>query len=299
MARPVTTTRHLLRLLLLALLLPALHAADKAEEYSPDKEKSPIDRLNWLNGPATGKLADRATIDFPSGFRFLASREAEKFLRMTGNHPEGDETGLLRSETNRWWVIFQFEDIGYVKDDEKNDLNADKLLENYRKGTEAMNEERRGEGVPEIHILGWHVAPRYDDATKNLEWSVEAESGGEKFVNYNVRLLGRKGVTKVTLIEDRDKIDATLPKFRQILSTHKYTSGESYAEYRQGDKIAKYGLGALVLGGTAAAAAKFGLLGPVVLFFKKAWKIGVVALVAVGSWVKRLFTGRRRDGAIE
>ena len=298
----MTTTRHPFRLLLLALLIPAfasLRAAEKTEEYSPDKEKSPIDRLNWLKGPATGKLGSRGELRVPAGYRFLASTDAVKFLRLTGNHPGGDETGLLLNITNKWWVIFEFEDIGYVKDDEKNDLNADKLLENYRKGTEAMNEERRGEGTPEIHIVGWHVAPNYNDATKNLEWSVEAESGGEKFVNYNVRLLGRHGVTKVTLIEDRDKIDATLPVFREVLASHKYSSGESYAEYRQGDKIAKYGLGALVLGGTAAAAAKFGLLGPVIAVAKKAWKLVVLGFVAVGGWLKRLFTGRRKDPTLE
>jgi len=192
-------------------------------------------------------------------------------------------------------VIFQFEEIGYVKDDEKNDLNADKLLDSYRKGAESMNERRKDEGVPPINIVGWHVAPNYNDQTKNLEWSVEAESHGERFVNYNVRLLGRKGVTKITLIEDRAKIDATLPKFREILKSHEYTYGESYAEYRQGDKIAKYGLGALVLGGTVAAAAKFGLLGPVILFFKKGWKLVVAGVVAVGSWLKKLFSGKKRD----
>jgi uncharacterized membrane-anchored protein len=117
-------------------------------------------------------------------------------------------------------------------------------------------------------------------------------------VNYNVRLLGRKGVTKVTLIEERERIDATLPKFRDILGSHRYTSGESYAEYRQGDRIAKYGLGALVLGGTAAAAAKFGLLGPVVVFLKKGWKLVAVAVAGAAAWLKNLFGGRKKDDGL-
>jgi uncharacterized membrane-anchored protein len=139
------------------------------------------------------------------------------------------------------------------------------------------------------------VAPNYNDITKNLEWSVEAESGGEKFVNYNVRLLGRKGVTKVTLIEDRSHVDATLPQFREILRSHQYGGGESYAEYRQGDRIAQYGLGALVLGGAAAAAAKFGLFAPLILFFKKAWKVVAAAVVGAVMWIKNLITGRNKN----
>lgn len=295
------TTLPALRVLLAAFLAlnVLVQAADKKEEYSPTNEKSPAERLSWLNGPGTGPLDGRAKIRFPAEFRFLEAKDAKKFLSLTGNRPDGDETGILQNRKEEWWVIFQFEDIGYVKDDEKNDLNADKLLANYREGAEAMNERRKDDGTPPIHIVGWHVAPNYNDQTKNLEWSVEAESNGEKFVNYNVRLLGRKGVTKITLIEDRSKIDATLPKFREILKSHEYTTGESYAEYRQGDKIAKYGLGALVLGGTVAAAAKFGLLGPVILFLKKAWKFIAIGVVALGSWIKNLFTGRKSSQRIE
>ena len=158
-----------------------------------------------------------------------------------------------------------------------------------------MNEARQERGTPPIRIVGWHVAPNYNDITKNLEWSVEAESGGEKFVNYNVRLLGRKGVTKVTLIEDRTHVDATLPLFREILRSHQYSGGESYAEYRQGDRIAQYGLGALVLGGAAAAAAKFGLFAPLILFIKKAWKVVAAAVVGAVMWIKNLITGRNKN----
>jgi uncharacterized membrane-anchored protein len=277
-------------ILFIAALLPAF-AADDRKEYSPEKE-NPIARLGWLKGPATGQLGKRAEVRFPAGYQFLGPKDAEKFLKLTQNSTDGEQLGVLLNKEEDWWVLFEFEDIGYVKDDDKNDLKADELLESYKKGAEAENRSRRGDGVPPIQIVGWHVAPNYNDETKNLEWSVEAEQGGENFVNYNVRLLGRKGVVKVVLIDDRKNVDASLTKFRELLKSFKYTSGESYAEYRQGDKIAKYGLGALVLGGTAAAAAKFGLFTPIIALFKKAWKLVIVGVVAVGAWIKKLFTGR-------
>ena len=291
--------RQVLAWFALMLCCLPLEAQEGKGERLPVAKASPLDRLPWIQGPTNISLAGRAKLEIPRNFRFLEAKAAQDFLKATGNRPNGQETGLLMHARDAWWVILEFEEIGYVKDDEKKDLDADKLLESYRRGTEAMNEDRQERGSPPIRIVGWHVAPNFNDLTKNLEWSVEAESGGEKFVNYNVRLLGRKGVTKVTLIEDRDKIDATLPVFREVLASHKYSSGESYAEYRQGDKIAKYGLGALVLGGTAAAAAKFGLLGPVIAVAKKAWKLVVLGFVAVGGWLKRLFTGRRKDPTLE
>ena len=278
----------------LCLFCLSLRAEENGEKLSMGKN-SPMDRLSWIQGPTNVSLAGRATLKIPKGFRFLEAKGAKEFLKKTGNRPSGQETGLLMHTQDEWWVILEFEEIGYVKDDEKKELDADKLIASYRQGSESMNESRQERGTPPIRIVGWHVAPNYNDITKNLEWSVEAESGGEKFVNYNVRLLGRKGVTKVTLIEDRTHVDATLPLFREILRSHQYSGGESYAEYRQGDRIAQYGLGALVLGGAAAAAAKFGLFAPLILFIKKAWKVVAAAVVGAVMWIKNLITGRNKN----
>jgi len=67
------------------------------------------------------------------------------------------------------------------------------------------------------------------------------------------------------------------------METFAYKSGGKYAEFRQGDKVAKYGLTALVVGGGVALAAKSGLLG-------KLFKPILVGLLVVGSALKKLFT---------
>ena len=43
------------------------------------------------------------------------------------------------------------------------------------------------------------------------------------------------------------------------------------------------------MGGTAVGAAKLGLLGPVLLFFKKAWKLVVIAIAALAASLKKFF----------
>jgi uncharacterized membrane-anchored protein len=55
--------------------------------------------------------------------------------------------------------------------------------------------------------------------------------------------------------------------------------------------VAKYGLTALVVGGAAAGAAKLGMFGWLAVFIKKAWKAVVLAVVAVGAFLKRLIFG--------
>jgi uncharacterized membrane-anchored protein len=59
-----------------------------------------------------------------------------------------------------------------------------------------------------------------------------------------------------------------------------FSTGNRYAEWVKGDKVAAYGLTALVAGGVGAAAAKSGLLG-------KLWKAIVLGAVAVAAALKR------------
>jgi uncharacterized membrane-anchored protein len=249
-------------------------------------------KLNMLQGPAKAQLQSIAQINVPVGYRFLDGKSTRALMKASGEPSTGRELGLLMPTNGHWSVIFEFDDVGYVKDDEKDKLNADKLLAAIKRGTEAGNEERRRAGNPPLEIVGWEVPPKYDATSHNLEWAIRATSEGEPILNYNTRLLGRRGVMEVVLIVAPDKLPETLPTFRNLLTGYAFNNGQTYAEFRSGDKIAKYGLGALVVGGAAVGAAKLGLLTWVLVLFKKAWKLVVVAFVAVVGFFKKLFSGR-------
>ena len=251
-----------------------------------------------LKGPGLGKLGSVAQIEVPVGFVFLDGPTARAMKKKNGDPVSGEELGFLATTNRDWAVFFDFQEIGYVKDDDTNNLNAVKLLESYRQGTAEGNKQREASGRPPIEIIGWDQEPKYDPETHNLTWCLRARSAGEQFVNFNTRLLGRKGVMKVVLACSPEDLPNVLPEFKGLLTKHKFLTGESYAEYRPGDKIAKYGLGALVLGGAAVGAAKLGLLTPVLLFFKKAWKLVVVALVAIIASFKKMLGGLfgKKDG---
>lgn len=247
--------------------------------------------FEWHKGPYTASLRNVARLKVPEGYRFLDHKEAKRWLERGGNESDGNELGIVQNLKDEWVVIFEFDDIGYVKDDEKSKLDAmaTELLESYQKGAEHQNERRAEKGLSPLKVLGWQVKPNYNEETKNLEWCLLGEGKGGKFVNHNVRILGRKGVTKVTLIEDEKNFEKTLPVFRTFLKEFSYTSGESYAEFKQGDKIAKAGLGALVVGGAAAAAYKVGLFTWLLAFIKKGGKFIFLALIAAGAAVKNFF----------
>lgn len=276
MQKPFLSTMGALTLL--ALLALPLHA-----------EKADRKKLNVLEGPALAKLSDVAQVQVPVGFEFVDGKTLRALMKASGEPTSGNEVGFLRPTNGHWSVYFEFSDVGYVKDDEKDKLDADKLLKEIIAGNDAANEERKAAGNPPLLIEGWEQPPKYNPESHNLEWAIRCNSEGRPILNHNTRLLGRKGVMEVILVCDPADLAATLPDFRTLLADYKFGSGETYAEYRQGDKLAKYGLAALITGGAAVGAAKLGLFASLAVFFKKAWKLVVVAIVAVAGVFKKFF----------
>lgn len=262
------------------------------EEMKKEQEEF-ARQVGLKNGPLTGDMGV-AEMKVPEGFVFTDGNGAKKWGKLTTNPVSGKEIGLVGPADNRWLVLFEYEDVGYVKDDEKDDLDADELLESIKEGTAAFNDERVRAGLPPMNILGWEQKPAYNEAAHALEWCIRAESGGEPSLNFNTRLLGRRGVVSVTLMFGGDMTLAqVLPEFRTFLAGFSFKQGETYAEFREGDKLAEYGLAALVAGGGVALAAKSGILAKLGVILAKGGKaviIGVIAIFgAIGSAVKRLF----------
>lgn len=256
-------------------------------------------KIPRLEGPATAMLAGVAEIAVPAGYIFIDGKTTRAMMESAGEPVSGNEAGFL-SPTNRGYAVyFQYDNSGYVKDDDKDKLDAAKLLKSIIKGNDAGNEYRKEHGNPTLDIVGWEQEPKYDATTHNLTWAIRATSQGEQIVNYNTRLLGRKGVMEVVLVCDPADLQKHLKPFNEVLAGYKFSTGESYAEYKPGDKVAKYGLGALVLGGAAVGAAKFGLFAWLAVFLKKAWKLVIVAVVAVAAFFKkiisRIVNGRRDE----
>jgi uncharacterized membrane-anchored protein len=287
----MTTYSKLLTLsaFILALAVSPLLAQDTGSKSKP----------GMILGPAKAKLEGIAQVDVPLGYVFLDGKSTRALLKSEGEPVSGHELGLLTSTNDEWSVFFEFSAIGYVKDDDKNKLDPDKLLADIKRGNAEANKERQRAGNPPLEIVGWEMPPKYDEATHNLEWAIRCTSQDRPILNYNTRLLGRKGVMEVVLVVPPDKLQDTLPQFRSVLAGYSFQSGQSYAEFRSGDKVAKYGLAALVVGGAAVGAAKLGLFAWLAVFLKKGWKLVVVAFAAVAAFFKRLFaklTGRQSSG---
>jgi len=276
-----------------------------AQQEQAHGAAEPKSDIHWATSPATFDLGVEAHVKVEDGYRFANGADTRKLMERMGNTVDNTEVGLITplAENQTWFLIFEYHGEGYIKDDDKDKIDADALLANIREGTEQQNKVRKEHGMTGLHVIGWDEKPNYDPVTHNLRWAIRAkDDDGSEVVNYQVRLLGRGGFMSVTLVDDAAKMAESKLQMAAVLTGFDYKAGRTYAEWRSGDKIATYGLAALVAGGAGAAAAKLGLFGVLAKLFAKLGKGIVVVFLAIGAAIKRLWdklTGRSNEQIAE
>jgi uncharacterized membrane-anchored protein len=242
--------------------------------------------LDWHVGPRVEQVVGKATLKTADADTlFLDESNSTQFLKLTGNLPEPGNNIVY--STSGWWADFSFSPIGYVKDDEK--IDADDILKTLKSSDGPSNKERKRLGLPPLHTEGWYVPPHYDPQTKRLEWGVKLSSEGRPILNYTIRLLGRTGVMNATLVSSPETLDKDVASFKQVLQGFDFNAGERYAEFKDGDHLAEYGLAALVVGGATAVATKKGFWAVIGGFLATAWKLIAGVVIAAFAGLKSLF----------
>jgi uncharacterized membrane-anchored protein len=261
---------------------PASQDAAQAELHQK------LGALHWVNGPQKVQLFGNSSLQVPADYLFLDQAETAKLQALQHNLSSGKEY-FFAPKGGSWEVFFSYSDDGYVKDDEKIDAAA--LLKNIEENTVAGNKMRRDRGWDEMQVVGWQTAPHYDTQTNRLEWAIDGKNlrTNGTVVNFNTRILGRGGVMSAVLVSSPDNLDEAIADFKSTLTGLEYVPGQRYAEYKPGDKIAKYGLAALITGGAAAIAVKTGLWKVILGGLVAGWKFIAAAAVAIFGGLARRF----------
>ncbi len=271
----------------LAILCPAILGLMGAAATNAHTQQ-----LTWQPGPATAPIGiDLAQIVVPDGYLYLGRAGTEALMELTENPLTGMEQATVTSasEESFWFLVFEWDEMGYVDDSEGHELDTDEIMREIRRGTAEANKERERRGWTTMSIVGWHEPPHYDRVTHNLTWSTIIESEGERGTNHIVKLLGRRGVMTATLVSPVDELARATKEVDQLLAGYSFRPGNTYAEFQPGrDRMADVGLTALIAGGAGAALVKSGLLA-------RLWKLVVAgvaaAAAAFGKFRKRLFSG--------
>lgn len=245
-----------------------------------------------------------ATLRVPEGFRYVGPEDARRVLEEAWGNPDGNGTlGMLFPSDvsviseDGWGVVITYEEDGHVSDEDADGIDYDELLGQMQAGIASENEERRKAGYEAIQLVGWATKPRYDTAAKKLYWAKELKfgDGAERTLNYNIRILGRKGVLVLNAVSSMDQLGKVEQNMQQVLAFTNFTVGNRYQDFdASADKVAAYGLGALVAGGVAA---KTGLLTKLIALLIAFKKVVILGALTVAGVLGKLVFGKKDPSA--
>jgi uncharacterized membrane-anchored protein len=229
------------------------------------------------------------SLTVPEGFRFLDATQAAYILHNLWGNPEDPTTlGLIVPsqykvmDQDSWVFVVSYEEMGFVKDDDAEDIEYDELLAEMKEDTQAANEQRLKEGYDHITLVGWAAQPFYDKDKKVLHWAKELSFGEseENTLNYNIRILGRKGVVILNAISSMKQLPEVQNHIDPMLAAFTYADGNQYDDFNpELDEVAAWTIGGLVAGKVLAKVGIFALI----LKNIKLIGLGIVAL-ATGLW---------------
>jgi uncharacterized membrane-anchored protein len=291
-------------LVALCLATALLEASAQPTEAAKSEFGAALEAANKasISGPSDIRLIDQAMLKLPDGMVYIPAAEAGRLLAAMGNRVGEGVLGLVVSQKpdSHWFIVMRFFKSGYIKDGDAKEWNVDELLSGLKEGTAEGNKERRSRGIPEIEIVGWVEAPKYDAAAHRLVWSLESKDKGapadaERGVNYNTYALGRDGYISMNLVTGMKQIQAEKPVAHTLLAALHYDEGKRYGDFNSAtDHVAEYGLAALV-GGIAAK--KLGLFALIFAFLLKFAKVIGIAVVAIGAILVKILKGRKAASA--
>ncbi len=251
----------------------------------------------------TGKISlsgANATLEVPAGFGYLDPAQAKQVLEEYWGNPPAETLGLLVPEgggvlQNGSWVFeLTFDNIGFVEDKDAEDIDYNELLTDMKKDMVEENKMRVEEGYPTVELVGWASPPYYDANNKVLHWAkdVRFQEMDVNTLNYNVRILGRKGVLVVNAIATTDQLEVVKANIPSIMSNVKFDEGYTYADFDSNvDEVAAYTIGGLVAGKVLAKAGLFAVLA-------KFGKFIFIGIAAAGAGIWRWIRGRKENKEI-
>jgi Uncharacterized membrane-anchored protein conserved in bacteria len=236
-------------------------------------------------------------LNLNSEFRFLDAANAQKVLsELWGNPPDDEVLGMLvpvsaplSDPKKSWAVVITYKNEGYVSDKDAAGIDYDAMLKQMQEGTVEANAERKRAGYPDVELVGWATKPHYDSSTNKLYWAKELafDGGREHTLNYDIRVLGRGGYLSLNAVAGMNQLHQIEGEMQKVLALTEFDAGQRYTDFNSStDKVAAYGIAALVAGAIAAKAGLFAKLFVLLLAFKK---FAIVAFIAVAAALRKFF----------
>ncbi len=253
-----------------------------------------------IEGPAEIPLGNQAKLNLPANMGFLPKEQANIFIQSGGNSPDDNRYGIIfpADEDSYWWMDLTYNPSGYIKDDDAKKWDIEGMLEGLKEGLVEQNKKRLEMNLSELATDGWIEKPTYDETKHLLIWSIDVhdkipqEDDEVAGVNYNMYALGREGYINLTLVTDVDMIDKERSIAQAMLGNITYNEGKRYSDFNPvTDKVAEYGIAALIGGGLIAK--KLGLFSVIGVFIAKFAKLFLLLGAGILAFVGKLFKRKK------
>jgi len=227
---------------ILIVCLSGLSYAATADEESSDQTWAvqAWDSLDRKSGRVKIKEAG-ATLDIPENFYFLDADDAKTLLVDIWKNPPGEPVlGILIPanmtpfDANPWAVTIEYYNGGYISDKGADEIDYTALLRQLQEKEQAANKTRIEKGFDPVEIVSWATEPHYESHTKKFYWAKTLKVGGHNpnfQLNYNIRMLGRKGVLVLNFIariNQKPIIDANIDA---VLAMAEFDHGYRYSDF--------------------------------------------------------------------
>ena len=282
-----------LALLCLAALTPS-HA-----QMTTEQRRDEIGKIPWTRDGSHKLGESSSTISIPPNHFAAFAADAARFETLVGNGDLATKhlEAIVINERDEQVIFLSFNDEGYVTLDDWKDVDAAAMLDTIKDNTEKGNAEKVRDGFLPVHVKGWLQQPTLDRDSNTVRWAIAADDGSTAIVNAVELRLGRRGFEKLIWVGDADAYVAQGGELDLMLRAHAFDPGFRYADYVTGDKVAAYGVGALVATLVGAKLAKVGLFAGLLVLLKK---FGVFAVVALGGLLakfRRAIFGKKQPAA--
>lgn len=280
-------------------------AQDTPKQITMEQAATTAKGLKPQNGRITLAKA-HAVLDLGTQYDFYGPADTRTILVDIWRNPPESANGVLGMVlpakasplSNTWGAVVTYEDTGYVSDEDATTADFGEIIEQMKEGAEQANPDRKEQGYPTMHVIGWAENPKYDAKSHSVVWAsdIKFDDTPTHTLNYDLRTLGRNGVLSVNFLSSMEELPSIKTAAAAFASHARFDNSFAYSDFNAStDKKAEYGIGGLVAAGAGVAIAKkLGFLAILLKFLKPI----LIALVAGFAFFRNKITGlfgRNRD----
>ncbi|MGF6928469.1 putative membrane-anchored protein [Chitinophaga sp. W2I13] len=185
-------------------------------------------------------LGEGTILNVPEGYRLLDGAQSRVLVEHLWGNPENPNTlGLLLParmgpmDKDFHGFVISFEPSGYMEESAIRQIDYTKLLTEMKEELKNDNLLRSGKGVGQISGMDWAFTPYYNKNNHSLHWARVLHFGKNEpsMLNYELRLLGRKGALCFTAIGKVTELEQIKQQLAIVAAAARFAPGNGYADY--------------------------------------------------------------------